>query len=751
MRPVFILLLLIISCKTLSQVTIAGLVKDAKSNPLAGVSVSVKESYDGGTTDSLGRFSFRTTEKGRQLLVVSMIGYKTIEQALDLSAVQQPMEFILKEEISELKAVVITAGTFEASDKKKATVLNPIDIVTTASANADITEAVKTLPGAQQVGESEGLFVRGGTAAETKTFIDGTLVNNFFYSSVPDIAQRGRFSPFLFKGTVFSAGGYSALYGQALSSALILESIDMPDQSSANLGISVLGAGGGFQHLSKDKKFSAGINYNFTNLHLAFLVFKQEQDYSQVPEFHTGEANFRLKTSGTGILKYYGYGSGNRLGFRSPSLDSLGYYDAFQLSNGNMYHNLSYKETMGKGWKLQAGASFTKNKDDIAGHMENAREDKVLLSGLESKNFALNSRGNYANGKLVLEKKLAGISALRLGTEYNYAKEEPEFTLYDGRKFPQELEDHIKSLFAESDIYLTNALAARLGARMEHSSVVDKINVAPRVSLAYKLGTYSQVSVAYGSFYQSPENRYLPADGPLGYTKATHYIAQYQKMTAARTLRAEVFYKNYDDLVKTGIRNNREVAVSNDGFGDAKGFEIFWRDKATIKNFDYWISYSWLDTKRDFINFPFAIRPSFAARHTASLVLKKYVSSLKTQFNGAYNFSSGRPYYRIVSNGVGGTRLADQGTIPDYHNVSFSMNYLPSLGKANNKNFVVYVLSVSNVFGFDQTYGYRYSYNGSRKQAIVPPSKMFVFIGAFFSFGIDRSQDAINNNLSIRI
>jgi hypothetical protein len=59
----------------------------------------------------------------------------------------------------------------------------PIDIVTTASANGDITGALKTLPDAQQMGESEGLFCRGGTAADTKTFIDGTLVNNFFYSA----------------------------------------------------------------------------------------------------------------------------------------------------------------------------------------------------------------------------------------------------------------------------------------------------------------------------------------------------------------------------------------------------------------------------------------------------------------------------------------------------------------------------------------------------------------------------------------
>ena len=177
---------------------------------------------------------------------------------------------------------MISAGTFEASDRKKATVLSSLDILTTASANADVTGALKTLPGAQQVGESEGLFVRGGTAAETKTFMDGTLVNNFFYSSVPGVAQRGRFSPWFLKGTVFSAGGYSALYGQALSSAVILETVDLPEQSSGNLGVSVLSLSGAYQHLAKNKKASFGMSYSYTDLWLAFKAIKQKQEYSQV-------------------------------------------------------------------------------------------------------------------------------------------------------------------------------------------------------------------------------------------------------------------------------------------------------------------------------------------------------------------------------------------------------------------------------------------------------------------------------------
>ena len=101
-------------------------------------------------------------------------------------------------------------GLGTASDERKTTVLKPLDIVTTAGAQGDIVGALKTLPGAQQIGESEGLFVRGGDGSETKTIIDGMMVNKPFFSSAPDIASRGRFSPFLFKGTIFSTGGYSA-------------------------------------------------------------------------------------------------------------------------------------------------------------------------------------------------------------------------------------------------------------------------------------------------------------------------------------------------------------------------------------------------------------------------------------------------------------------------------------------------------------------------------------------------------------
>ena len=735
-----------------AQVKIAGRITNNKNKPIAGVSVQLKDSYDGATSDSVGNYYFTTEEKGEKTLEVSSAGYFVLLQKITLDKPAVIQNVILKEQITELKAVVISAGSFEASDKNKGAVLSSLDIVTTPSANGELTSAFKSLPGTQQVGESEGLFVRGGTATETKIYMDGNLVNNFFYSSTPGIATRGRFNPFLFKGTIFSTGGYSALYGQALSSALILESTDLPERTQADLSFSVVGVGGGIQHLAKNKKSSWGVSFNHTNLWLAFNVIKQKQDFYQLPVFNQGDANFRIKTRKGGFVKYYGYLSQNKTAFRTNDIDSIVLKNAFAIKNINIYQNINWKDKIGKGWRINTGVSFSTNKDDIANEMQDAANQKVVISSpafYTAKNFNLLSTGMFAQARLVLEKKLGGLNAIRFGSDYFYSKEKSTFTTYNGFQFTQDVTDKLFAGFAETDIYLTNSLAAKIGGRVEHSAIISKWNIAPRVSLAYKLAENTQASFAYGIFYQNPERRYLPTIASLDYSKAAHYIFQFLKQTKDYTFRSEIFYKKYDQLYKTARDvNNQDVIANNMGYGNAKGLEIFWRDKKTLKNVDYWISYSYLDTKRDFLNFPSAIQPSFATNHTASFVFKRFVLPWKTGFNLSYNFATGRPYYNITyDNTQGKYAITDQGKTINFNSLSFSVNYLPNLGKKDKKTFAVWVLGVNNVLNQNQIFTYNYNNNGTRKEAVTPPSRQFVFIGCFLSFGIDRTQDAINNNL----
>lgn len=753
MKGVLLVLTLSFMSGVLAQVKISGKITDNKNKPLRGISLAIKNAYDGATTDSTGSFSFITSEKGEQVIEVTGSGYRPAQVNITITSSPVTLNFSLKELITELRAVVITAGAFEASDQKKTTVLNPIDIVTTAGANGDITGALKTLPGTQQVGESEGLFVRGGTATETKIYMDGNLVNNFFYSSVPGIATRGRFNPFLFKGTVFSSGGYSALYGQALSSALILDSKDLPERTEADLAISVLGVGGGIQKLSKDKRSSWGVSYNYTNLALAFAVIKQKQEYFSVPVYNQGDANFRVKTRRGGFIKYYGYISANNVGYKYDDIDTAGLRNAFHIQNLNTYQNINWKEYIGKGWKINTGISFSTNKDNISNELQDGNSQKQVIlnpSFFAYKNFSLDNYAKYAQARIVLEKKLKGLSAVRFGSDYFYSKERSVYTLYNGTKYTETVQDNLMAAFAETDIYLTNDLAAKLGTRLEYSQLLDKWNIASRASLAYKFPNNGQASVAYGIFYQNPERKYLPTSvSGLNYAKATHYIAQYQKVDRDHTFRLEAFYKKYDDLFKTSPDNNgREVVSNNNGYGDAKGFELFWRDKKTLKNVDYWVSYSYLDTKRDFLNYPYAIQPSFAAINTASLVIKKFVLPWKTGFNASYTFASGRPYYHMsYDNTLNKYIITDAGKTINYNSLSFSLNYLPNIGNKKKKTFAVWVLAINNVLGQKQVYGYNYSYNGNRKDEVTPPSKRFLYIGCFLSFGIDRTQDAINNNL----
>ncbi|MDR1055810.1 MAG: TonB-dependent receptor [Prevotellaceae bacterium] len=731
------LLLLLLTVQTITifaQTKISGTVKNQKGTGLASVNISVADSYDGGTTDNNGYYSFNTNEKGQTSLVFSILGYTILEKDIIIAGDTLTVNAVLKEDTQELEAVVVTAGSFEASDKKRAvTVLSTLDVLTTGGANADITASLKTLPGAQQLGDQEGLAVRGGSTYETKQYIDGTLVSKPYYTGQPNVAQRGRFSPTLFKGTVFSTGGYSALYGQALSSALILESVDIPAMSQAGFSLSDVFLGADFQHVANNRKSSWGVSAGYTNLSPYFNMVKQRDYYYTMPEYYNGDANFRIKTKSGGILKYYTTLSSSKIGVELSNIDFDNYKNNMDIKNTNWYNNISLREYLKNGWKMNLGLSYSYNVDKF--HQQvydlNGNPATLLSPVLDSiYNYNIKTRQNFAQAKAVFEKSFTGNNALRFGTEYWHENSRNNYKLYNIT-----LEDNLLAMFAETDVHLMAKLAVKLGARAEYSSVIDRWNIAPRASLAYKTGTYSQVSAAYGMFYQKPENIQLLFASNLHYQQASHYILNYNYSSLGQTMRIEGFYKTYDNLVKTVPNYN------NNGSGYARGTEIYWRDKRSFQRFDYWVSYSYVDTKRDYMNYPEKLQPNFAANHTATLVVKSFFIKLKTGFNITYSFASGRPYYNLMkNNGNNNYHIADRGKTRNYNDLGFSLNWLVNWFGSNG----VVVASVTNVLGQKQVYGYNYSANGNIKRPIMPTADRFFFIGIFLNWGVDRTQDIID-------
>lgn len=701
-----------------AQQVISGIVIDTHGIPLPGANVYLEGTYDGASTDETGAFRFETIEQGTQTLLVSMLSYQTYRQTAEVSEFQG-LRIELKEALNELTGVVLTAGTFEAGDNSKVSVLKPLDIVTTASAVGDFVGALQTLPGTAAVNEDGRLFVRGGSAGETQVFIDGLRVFQPFTATANNIPTRGRFSPFLFKGITFSTGGYSAEYGQALSSVLLLNSIDQPAQEKTD--ISIMSVGGGIGHTEIWGNTSLSLNTQYINLapYEDLLPSEQGIRWTDPYESLSGEAVFRLKGERS-LLKLYTSFNRASLDIEQANID-FDEYVPFGLVNANLYTNASFRQYWENDWSFFAGGSYSLDKNNL---------------GLSFGSLDNSERGLH--GKFWFRKGLGEGLDVQAGGELFDTRYEEDFMDSDGQEFQSGFDERLPAAFLEADVYLSNDFALKLGGRAERSTVLDRWALSPRFSLAWKTGEYAQVSLAYGDFFQRPPTDVLRFGSELDWEKTTHYIANFQYQRQGRTFRAEGYYKGYSDLVTfdTDFPTAQSV-FGNLGDGYATGWDIFWRDNSGIENLDYWISYSYLDTQRLYREFPVSGTPNFAPRHSFSLVTKYWLESLRSQVGLSYSFHSGRYYTNPNEAGF------QNALTPDFHDLSVNWSYLIDDQK-------ILYLSVSNVLGLRNINNYQYASAPNNRGeferlAIRPPADTYFFIGFFWTISEDKTSNQLDN------
>jgi vitamin B12 transporter len=668
---------------------LSGRVLDAAGHPLPGANVFLKTTFDGATTDSLGRFSFGTTAQGTLPLVVTLIGYELQEAPLALPVGGGPLALPtrhLRESRAALGDVVVLAGAFEASDARRAAVLKPLDILTTAGANADIAAALNTLPGTTRVGEEGKLFVRGGAAAETRTYLDGLPVASPYGGAVSGVPARGRFSPALFKGTLFSTGGYSAEYGQALSAVVNLNSVDLDPETQT--GISLLSVGGALSRTKRWERTSVSASLDYTNLTPYYGLTAPDQRWAQAPQRLGGAVRLAHRTGETGMLKIYATYASQQVATRQPDPEAAfaagGRLTA--LHNDNYYLNATYRSALRRGWSLNTGLALSREHNAV-------RPEPQLIDETEQTATARlvltnDSASTWFNLKLGAE-----ATAQRYGLRYQATADAPVYTPGFAEQRP--------ALFAESDLSLAPRLTGRVGVRGEYSALLNKANLAPRLALAWQLGAGSQLSAAGGLFYQTPTNDLLRVQPALAFERAAHYILSYQRSTASRTLRAELYYKDYQQLARFDGYNVLDPSrYANAGQGYARGLDIFFRDRyQTFKKVDFWVSYGLLDTRRQArADLALAV-PTFAATHNLSVVGKYWFAKLHTQLSGTLAYGSPRAYHDPNQPGY------NQGRTPSYQSLDLSLSYLTHLAG----QFTIVHLSATNVLGRDNIFGYRYA------------------------------------------
>ncbi|TRX41349.1 TonB-dependent receptor [Flavobacterium restrictum] len=718
MKKIFTFIILVCTTTLFSQSTLSGKVVDEKGNPIAGANIYIEGTYDGASSSETGDFTFVTTAAGNQILVVSFLIYETSRTPIEVAHFTNKT-IKLRENVNSLDAVVVTAGTLEAGDKARVSVLKPLDIVTTAGSAGNIIAALQTLPGTQNVGEDGRLFVRGGEANETQTFVDGIRVAQPYGASTNNLPTRGRFSPFLFSGISFSTGGYSAEYGEALSSVLLLNTQDEPDQNKTEISLMTVGLGLG--NTQKWKKSSLSVNTAYINLAPYQAAIPQNVDWNSPFQSLSGETVYRYNFN-SGILKVYAAFDASKFDLNQ---ESVNYTDKVRvdLNNNNFYFNASYKGGFGTNWQLTSGLSYGYSKNKIGLDLDDVANDE-----------------NASHLKIKLKKSFSDRVKIAFGADYFITKFNENFTPNLASTSQSGYNSAIAAVFTEADIFFSKKLAAKVGLRASNNDLLNETTVSPRISFAYKMAKNSQFSFAYGDFTQTPSVDYIKYSKYHQFEseKASHYILNFQYNKSGKTFRAEAYYKDYSNLVKYDTSSPVYNSVyANTGSGYAKGIDLFWRDGKSFKNLEYWISYSYIDTQREYKNFPIQATPSFVADHSLSIVTKYWISDWKSQIGFTNSFATGRPY-----NNPNETQFMN-GKTKAYNNLSFNWAYLLTQQK-------ILYFSVSNVMGTQNVYGYDYAKNPNasgiyNRKAIVPTADRFFFVGFFWTISNDKKDNQLKN------
>jgi hypothetical protein len=79
-----------------------------------------------------------------------------------------------------------------------------------------------------------------------------------------------------------------------------------------------------------------------------------------------------------------------------------------------------------------------------------------------------------------------------------------------------------------------------------------------------------------------------------------------------------------------------------------------------------------------------------------------------------------------------------------YHNLNAMAAYMRRVAGVN----AIFVVSVNNVLGSRQVFGYKYSaIDSSRRTEVTPLAKRFIYVGVIMNWGLNKGQQSIDDFL----
>ncbi len=613
--------ILLFSQKTSGQ-EINGIIHSNTGEPVKDVNVFISGTTIGTASKNDGSFSLLYRGLFPLKIIFSSIGWETISVTIN-SPSSESLSIIINPSQKILEGIqVIQSHTISPHTQK----IDPEFVRQLPSAaGPGIEGLIRSQMGVTSNNELSSQYrVRGGNFDENLVYVNGQEVYRPFLIHSGQQEGLSFVNPDMVESVEFSAGGFSASYGDKMSSVLDI-TYKQPKYFGGSFSGGILGGSAHIEGVALKKKLSwiTGARYK-TNRYLLGSL-DEKGDYN--PAFTDIQTYLTYKPSPRFIFEFLGNYSNNKYKFiphdRETTFGTISevkrlkiYFggaeeDLFQTAFGSLSSTFMASEKDSYKLSVSGFRTFEEETYDIAG--------AYWLQELESLNESDDNATNIGIGEylqhgrndlfaVVTSTTLEGThknlrGSIKWGVTWQYESFKDhlnEWEMIDsaGYSIPdnssglelsyfrsaknkisnQRLSAYVKSLSSYG--FGNGNILFDLGLRAGYFSYIDEFIIGPRAQITF-LPDHKQnyrIRLASGYYYQPPFfKEYRTTDGSLNNKlksqKSIHFVSgfDYYFSTHNRPFKftAEVYYKILKDLIPYQVDN---VKIVYSGLNQAKGY-----------------------------------------------------------------------------------------------------------------------------------------------------------------------------------
>ena len=310
-----VILFILLTSESFSQsnnATLTGKVVDENGQSLELVNIALRDYPIGTSTNRRGEFLLRIPARREVTIVFSSMGFVTSERTIEAGPEERVnIEVILLRSTTEIGEINVTENRRSRSgmDRIDPRLTNNLS----AAGGSSVEALIKTLPGVSSNNELSSQFsVRGGNFDENLVYVNDIEIYRPFLIRAGQQEGLSFINSDLVSSIEFSAGGFSARYGDKMSSVLDIK-YRRPTEFKGSVSGSMLGGSVHVEDMALNGKLShiTGIRYKTNKYLLGSLDEKGEYD----PRFVDIQTYITWKFSDKLDISFLGNIAQNRYNF----------------------------------------------------------------------------------------------------------------------------------------------------------------------------------------------------------------------------------------------------------------------------------------------------------------------------------------------------------------------------------------------------------------------------------------------------